>query len=281
MSVTVNIPSTKAVLKNVERLTAICTGLGALEEVARLREMNDDTMHSWPVRRTSHAYLLSSAARPLTAWFESPRYTAVPVAKLACSVAVIAAPSSSSLRRCAVPSLAALLWIKSHRSVYGSDGSDQVAMLSATVCSAAHLPFLRDREQQVLIAFLGAQSILSYTVAGIAKLISPLWRDGSALTGILRTRTYGDRDLHRLLSRRPYLAKHTARTVSVLETAAPLLLVLPDRIRRVGIGLMGSFHVVNARYMGLNRFLWAFVATYPAVDYLGQVITRGLKGLRR
>ena len=49
--------------------------------------------------------------------------------------------------------------------------------------------------------------------------------------------------------------------------AFPLVLVAP---KKVALGLLGTgvtFHVGNAVFMGLNRFMWAFSGTYPAVAH--------------
>ncbi|EHM28130.1 hypothetical protein SPW_3479 [Streptomyces sp. W007] len=37
-----------------------------------------------------------------------------------------------------------------------------------------------------------------------------------------------------------------------------------------GLLAMAGFHLANARFMGLSRFAWAFIATYPSVRALAR-----------
>lgn len=263
---------TDPALNHIEVVTAACTAVGAIEEISRKRDNYPDTLHSWEVRRTATHILNNRALTPLTWWFEGRREVVLPVAKALCAFVIFTSAHSDARRGVAVAATALLLWAKSLRAVHGSDGSDQVAFLSTVVAAMARLPFVDERDKQLLVWFLGFQSILSYFVAGVAKVVSPAWRDGSALTGILRTRTYGERHLYNFFNARPRLNTFVSRSVAVLETVTPLLLMLPDRHRRLGIASLGGFHLANARVMGLNRFFWAFAGTHPAVDHLGHSV---------
>jgi hypothetical protein len=49
--------------------------------------------------------------------------------------------------------------------------------------------------------------------------------------------------------------------VIAFECAFPLALIDARLLSLLGI----AFHVVNARVLGLNRFLWAWLAAYPAL----------------
>jgi hypothetical protein len=55
--------------------------------------------------------------------------------------------------------------------------------------------------------------------------------------------------------------------VILWETTFPIAILAPNRVRWVLLGLGACFHIGVAVGMGLNTFLWAFVATYPAVEY--------------
>lgn len=260
---------TEPVLNRTEVVTAVCTAVGAVEEISRLRDNYPDTLHSWEIRRTASTILSARVLNPVTWWFQGRRELALPITKALCAAVILTSTHSDVRRSVAVATTAALLWAKSLRAVHGSDGSDQVAFLSTAVAALARLPLVTERDRQLLVWFLGFQSVLSYFVAGVAKVISPAWRDGSALTGILRTRTYGERRLYNFFHARPRLNTFASRSVAVLETIAPLVLVMPGRYRRLGIAALGGFHLANARVMGLNRFFWAFAGTHSALDHLG------------
>lgn len=150
---------------------------------------------------------------------------------------------------------------------YGSDGSDQLAFLVQSTSALSRIGDDRRRKEAGL-QFLAAQSGLAYLTSGAVKLVSRTWRSGEALPAILRTRTYGDRELFVFLRSHPRLSRAAAHGVLAAETAFPLVFVLPLRPALLGVAGMGIFHLLNARYMGLARFVWAFIATYPAVIYV-------------
>lgn len=116
--------------------------------------------------------------------------------------------------------------------------------------------FMPDEEKnaEALSIFVAFQSLLFYFVAGVAKSLSPSWRDGTAVEGIFRTQTYGDEGLYRFLRKRKWRAKTMSRAVTAAEVPYPMIVVLPKSIRSVGLGIGAAFHVANVRYMGLNRF---------------------------
>ena len=55
--------------------------------------------------------------------------------------------------------------------------------------------------------------------------------------------------------------------IILFEIAFPLVLILPweGKLLLLSIGLL--FHITNAVVLGLNRFIWAWSATYPALLY--------------
>ncbi|MER5465486.1 hypothetical protein ABT010_33315 [Streptomyces sp. NPDC002668] len=111
---------------------------------------------------------------------------------------------------------------------------------------------------------------MAYAASGAIKLMSPVWRDGSAITGIFRTRTYGGEGLYRLLNLHPAIPRIVAWSVVLGELTFPLVLVAPKPVARGILGMGVLFHLSIGRFMGLNRFFWAFTATCPAVAYVSR-----------
>lgn len=263
------------------RITAVGALVSGLEELSRPGDMHDRSLFSWPVRRTGLRVLSRRKLHPVLQPFEHPRYQKVVAARTAAAASVMLAPSTSKSRSAALLGLSGLMLAKSYRHTYGSDGSDQMSFITTTVAGAASLPGLSAWHRGMLSGFVTFQSTLSYFSAGVAKLRSSAWRDGSAVTGIFRTKTYGDEQLYQFLKDRPWAAKTLAWTVIAAETAFPIVLVLPPLPRRALLGLAASFHVANARFMGLNRFFWAFLGTYPVVDQSAENIQRAIARRRR
>jgi hypothetical protein len=91
---------------------------------------------------------------------------------------------------------------------------------------------------------------------------------GKAVFAIFNTRTYGYEPIARLLMHQPGLTKALTWGAVVMEATFPLALIAgyPGCLVFCRMGI--SFHLMmNAGVMGLNSFLGAFTATYPAVIY--------------
>ena len=248
------------------RLTAVGALIGSLEELSRREDGEARSLFSWPVRQTALRAFRRRSLAPLWSLIEPRRYRLLLAGRALCAAGVLMLPDSSRARGPALLGLAASGLLRSYRNSYGSDGSDQLSFITFTSLATAHLPGLTAGQRAVPLHFVGFQSVLSYTVAGVAKLLSPQWRSGSAIEGIFRTRTYGDAGFYRMLKERPGAARALAWTVILTETTTPVVLLLPPAGRRAVLGMAGLFHLGNARYMGLNRFFWAFTGTYPLVD---------------
>ena len=115
----------------------------------------------------------------------------------------------------------------------------------------------------VALGYAAAQLVLSYAISGWSKLRDPMWRDGSALAVLVRLPQYAvPGSLARVLAS----MKLASFAMLAFECAFPIALV----DRRVCIAMLciaGAFHVANAVVFGLNRFLWAWLAAFPALLY--------------
>lgn len=151
------------------------------------------------------------------------------------------------------------------RSPLGLDGSDQMLLITF-VAIAAYKLFPEDvHVSHASLWFIAIQGCLSYFVAGIAKAISPLWRSGEAVRRILSTRTYGSSWVAQLLGRRSGVCVALSWLVIGFECTFPLALALGKPAFLVFAVLGVLFHISNAVVMGLNTFVWAFIASYPAI----------------
>lgn len=163
----------------------------------------------------------------------------------------------------------------------GEDGADQMLSIISTALAAGLLLDLgtsTDGLDALALYFVGAQGCLAYATAGIAKLVSPQWRSGAAIRGVLATRTHGMSAPAHLVRRWPLLAVTACWTTIVFEAAFAVAPVLPGAALLVLFGVAASFHAVVAVTMGLNGFFWAFITTYPAIWYLNEAVTGFLDG---
>jgi hypothetical protein len=115
--------------------------------------------------------------------------------------------------------------------------------------------------------FLTLQLCLAYFAAGFHKLRSREWRNGSALPGILSARVFGFPALAAWLGRRRRLSWALCWGVIAWEMSFPVVLVAPREVGLFYFSCGALFHLSTAFAMGLNKFVWAFVALYPAALY--------------
>jgi hypothetical protein len=189
------------------------------------------------------------------------------------SVAAIgAALATGPLRAtCAVLVFAVQLLVHM-RLVYGFDGSDQMQTV-VWGGIAAYTLMSSPVGRICAICFIAFQFSLSYWAAGIAKLVSPVWRSGDALPLIFRTEAYGAGAARRLVGWRP-LAVLGCWAVMILEVLGPFATLFG---KGAALGLIAAaivFHASIAWVMGLNSFVFAFFAALPCIYFVGQMVQR-------
>ena len=142
-------------------------------------------------------------------------------------------------------------------------GADKMALLCLTCLSLAHL-FNGTRWSELALAYLAAQSVLSYVISGWVKLRNRDWRSGQALSDVFAFSAYPVAENFRGLADRPRLMWGATWVVIGLELAFPLALLHPATLALALVAAAG-FHLSNAVFLGLNRFFWTWVGAYPAL----------------
>ena len=94
------------------------------------------------------------------------------------------------------------------------------------------------------------------------------WRDGSAIPGVMRTRSYGHRIVWSLATKFPRMTKLGAWGVMAWEALFPLALVPIPRLTRAFTGSAKVFHAFVGATMRLQRFVWGFSGFHPAIRYV-------------
>lgn len=159
------------------------------------------------------------------------------------------------------------LLLMNYRNWYSLEGADQML----TLVAATVLLYSLDPDSRLVATaglwFIGLQAVLAYFAAGVAKLLSPTWRSGEALRRVVNTETYGTAALARLLHGRPTLSRVLSWQVIAFQVLFPLALISGPTVCLLLLAWGGTFHVVSAVVMGLHRFVWAFLAAYPAIWY--------------
>lgn len=152
----------------------------------------------------------------------------------------------------------------------GGDGADQMTTIVFIGAALAAPAFMGELRVALGAFFIAAQALLAYATSGVAKLVSPVWRDGTGLAGILSTVDHGTPSLGAWLTRHPLFSKLGSWGTIAFECAFVLVLVLPPPLGAAVLVVGLLFHAACAVTMGLNSFLWAFPATYPCVWFAAE-----------
>lgn len=248
-------------------LACVAVVIDSLEVVANRREYAADGIYNHEVLRTSYAWMLEGVpAALLGSLFRYPNYLGLVGVQLLAAVLLL-----SHLLPALAPALVILLLccrLLSHlRNQYGLDGSDQMLVVVLGGLAVFHV-VPEPLAKAGALGFIALQSLLSYFTAGYAKLVSPIWRGGAAIGGILNTTSYGSAFLSRILLKSKVLSLLVCWSVLVFECALPALVFLGVKSALVFVAVAAAFHLSVAVLMGLNSFLWAFSATYPCLLFL-------------
>lgn len=114
--------------------------------------------------------------------------------------------------------------------------------------------------------YIGLQACTSYFLAGLVKIKRPNWQKGLAIPAFVDASIYGPMPaMSKPLRNKPLLLGLTW-SILIFECVFPLALINPS-VCTVFIGIAFLFHLGNFYAFGLNRFVFAWIATYPALYY--------------
>ena len=113
--------------------------------------------------------------------------------------------------------------------------------------------------------YITIHSITSYFISGAIKLLQPEWRDGRILTHFLEGGLHGPLPDDSLFRHRG-IAIAASWSFIVWECLFPLALAGPHWAL-LWCSVAAVFHLLVFRFFGLNRFVWAWIASFPAIVY--------------
>ena len=163
--------------------------------------------------------------------------------------------------------LLCLQGLLSFRSQYGLDGAHQMNFCVLLALFSGTLFGMNSILATISLWFITASLLVSYLVAGVIKLFSPIWQTGGALPLIFSTHSYGSSFFYGVLRKKKEIPLLLCWSVVLFETLFISVLFF-NPVTACFFLLIGFlFHVFNALFMGLNGFLFAFTAPYPALLY--------------
>lgn len=267
-------------------LLLLCAGLAiaSLEDYKKSDVFEKHGILSWDILRHLNLYTLNNKFWKAVGRFQNPTaFKSMLIARAFVSICII---TVILLRYSAKPMLflmiAFLLVVHlliSFRAMYGLDGAHQMNLIILIGITGFLMASPGSFAQNLCILFIGAQLVTSYVVSGIYKWRGKMWRNGSALPGIMSTYIYGHPWLGSFLQNKPVLGKAMCWLVIFFETAFIAVIFAPPEIALMFLACGFLFHAANSFLMGLNGFFFSFVATYPCVLYLNYYIREIILGL--
>jgi hypothetical protein len=252
-------------------LLAAWSLLSALEWFFNLHLFRTNGLLSWVVLRLRPALISAPAIRPYV--HSEGMVISLLLCRIAAALALLTPYPNPADLPCSVIILFSCFYM-SRRTWFGGDGSDQMGMvIAAGVAIMSAGLIINDKDVTLAgVLAIGGQATLAYFVAGAAKLASPVWRGGGALMGVMKTQSYGHAFAVDFAEARPRFCKFVCWTTIVTEMLFPIILFVPPGPAIAGLLCFAAFHFSNAYFMGLNAFVWPFLATYPSIMVLNSVI---------
>jgi uncharacterized membrane protein YphA (DoxX/SURF4 family) len=259
----------------IETLVGITAMLNAVEMLADRQQYDVNGIFSYAIHKTSSAWMIKGwQATVLGIVFEYPRYLFVVTLELLAAILLIS-HLLTPLSWLFVVILLLTRLLSHLRNGYGLDGADQmqiIVLASLTIFHLSPAPLVK----LCSMLFICFQALLAYFTAGVVKLRSSIWRDGTAISNILQTNRFRNDTGVRILKKHPQLAQSLCWSVIVFECTFPLLVVTGTRTCFIALVAGVLFHFSVALVMGLNSFFWSFVATYPAILFFANMFQQGV-----
>lgn len=256
---------------------AIGVSIDSLELISDRLQLADGGLYGYPVLATARELTLTGPlATMFRLVFSYPAVLSLPAVQLAAAAlllvaAVVRAPPLIVPAGIAVLVILAARLLLVLRSPMSRDAGDSMTFV---VCTGVAVCLLVSNQsaQNLALYYIASQLLLSYIVAGTAKAVSPTWRSGDAIPGVLNTIGHGSPTVGVFLKRHASLSRALCWSVVMFECSAVALLFLgtPGAIVIIAAGL--CFHISIAALMGINSFVWSFGATYPALLQLAHTV---------
>lgn len=250
-----------------ERAIALCVLLQAVELLQCRKAFADDGIWRWQLLRREHQALPAPLRWLFAVCLPYRPFVALLLLEL----------FAAALLGLGVSAVAPFLWLAQlsvcvrFRGTFNG-GSDYLTLL---ILLALSISWLFDATQHPLlgkacIAYIAVQVTLSYFIAGVAKLKEAAWRDGTALRVFVSAQRHGAPNFIRRLLDGKRRGLVLSWAVLLFECGFPLAW-LDTRVCLAFLALGLGFHLANSLVFGLNRFLFAWSAAYPALLFCSQL----------
>jgi hypothetical protein len=241
--------------------------ISSIEDIVNWPMFEKKGLLSWKIsKHRSPIFIKGYLAKAVDCILNDRSFRCILYLKLALTIALLILSAFGIISSFVVLSIIITLLLVSLRSQYGLDGSYQMSLIVLFGILIASFFDMHSKVSTLCLWFIGGQVVLAYFIAGLTKIISPIWRKTHALNAILSTKTYGHEKLFKLVTKNKYIGFILCWPMIIFELSfASCFGSVNLCLTFFLIGFL--FHLFNAVIMGLNTFMFAFLSTYPAVLY--------------
>ena len=253
------------------RFLAVALVLQTVELLQIRHAYRDDGIWRWKTLEKEFRIFSSTFQKLLNLTLCMPNFTYTLIARLIAALVAFFIFEPVSLLILFVTSLLVCLrWRGTFNG--GSDYMTIVILLSLLV--SALFPE-NDAVALGAVWYISLQTISSYFVSGVAKLKRKNWRNGTALPGFVDTAVYGSPTMLKTFLAIPGMGLVASWGIIVFECSLPAAILHPAYCI-IYVTLALAFHLANFYLFGLNRFLYVWLAAYPAMLFCSRFVAMEL-----
>ena len=246
------------------KIIACAVLLQGLELLQIRRAFASDGIWKWGTLRKEFGIFPKVFQWFLHVLLDYPRFLILVFGQIMLAVVLLAMPQPHSaifIGLLFTTGLIALRW----RGTFNG-GADYMTVLVLLMLSLEALFHSSPAVRLGCLWYLSIQTILSYFISGVMKLRDTDWWSGRALQHFLSSPPYDPPVFFFEISKRPLLMRLGSWAILVFEVSSPLALWSPG-LCTVFLCAALLFHGLNFATFGLNRFIFAWCAAYPALYY--------------
>jgi hypothetical protein len=243
-----------------ERLVCFAVFFQTVELLQVRKSFSDSGVWSWSTLRQDYPGLIQCL---LSLVFSYQVFLVLLVLRAICAGILIASPEAafgSALLIFVMVSSLLVCW--RWRGTYngGSDFMTMVVLLALSVAS------IWPQWTRIALGYIAVQLGLSYFLPGIVKLKKKEWRSGRALAVLMNDGSYEIPQSVKNWVARPNASFALSWALIAFELSFPIAMInLFFCVVYLAVALL--FHLVTFYVFGLNRFVWAWIAAFPALLY--------------
>jgi hypothetical protein len=223
--------------------------ISSLEELAAFPIYRNTGLLSWKISKYRSPFFLKSYLSPsINFLLSDSQFHAILYLKLILSAILLVTSFFKIFSVFLILIIFFLMLLIAMRNFFGLDGAYQMSLVVLFALSIANLSGIYSTLSSICLWFIAGELILSYFIAGLNKIISPIWRNSHALAAIFSTRTYGCESVFKFVMKYKTIACVLCWPVFIFELIFALAIF--SKSLCLFLCIIGfSFHLFNAIFM--------------------------------